>query len=78
MTVRIEDDLLQDAQEELGTRTKRETIVVALEEVRRRRRLKRVLEHAGTMELGFTLEDLRRMRDESLLAWQGLPEEEEE
>jgi len=66
LTVTLDEDLLQAAQQALGTRTKRETIVVALEEAARRRAIRQALEAAGTVDLGFTVDDLRRQREESL------------
>ncbi len=62
LTVEIDDDLLQSTQELLGTKTKRETIIVALEDARRAAARKRLLEHAGQLELGFTLEELFELR----------------
>lgn len=64
MSVTIDEDLLQRAQRALGTHTKRETIVVALEEAARRRAVQVALAAAGTVDLGFTVDDLLRQRDE--------------
>ena len=64
MTVKIDDDLLRDAQEHLGTRSKRETIIVALEGVRRRRMLRQLRDDLGRVELDIDQDELRRIRGE--------------
>ncbi len=63
LTVSIEDDLMEEAKQALGTRTKRETITVALREATRRRRLARALEHRGRMDLELTGERLAELRE---------------
>ena len=64
MTVTLDDELITEAQESLGTRTKSETIRQALEEIVRRKRLERVLEHAGQIDLDLDQERLERLRSE--------------
>jgi len=63
-TVVIEDTLLDDAQRLLGTKGIRDTVEEALREVIRRHRLEQLRKSLGTMELGLTLEELTRLRDE--------------
>ncbi len=62
LTVTIDDELLSTTQELLGTKTKRETIVVALREVRQRRLQQRMLEDAGRLDLGFGVDELLERR----------------
>ena len=62
MTVTVDDDLLRETQELLGTRTKRETILVALEEARRWQKLRKLQALRGQAELDLTSEELRRLR----------------
>ena len=64
MSVAIDAELLDDARKVLGTRTKRETIVVALREAARRGRLGRMLAHRGKVELGLTREDVLARREQ--------------
>jgi len=63
LSVALDQALLKDAAEALGTRTKRETIESALQEAVRRARLRKALEHRGTLDLGFTREDVLQSRD---------------
>jgi Arc/MetJ family transcription regulator len=63
-TVTVDDSLLVQAQEALGTATKSETVRIALEEVVRRRRLEEVLEHQGRIELDLDQEKLAKLRQE--------------
>lgn len=65
LSVAIDEKLLEDARQVLGTRTKRETIQVALEEAARRGRLRRMLEHLGTLDLGVSREDVLDRRERS-------------
>lgn len=65
MTVTIDEDLLEEARKTLGTRTKRETIAVALREVSRLARLRGILQHRGRIDLGLTLEELLGHRERS-------------
>jgi metal-responsive CopG/Arc/MetJ family transcriptional regulator len=64
MTVTVDERLIEDARNALGARTKSEAIRQALEEVLRRRKLQRALEHAGRIELDLDPERLRRLREE--------------
>ncbi len=62
MTVTLDADLLEAAQEVLGTSTKAETLRRALEEVLRRARLARALEHQGRIDLDLDPETLAELR----------------
>lgn len=62
MTVTLDPDLLGEAQEVLGTSTKAETLRRALEEVLRRARLARALEHQGRIDLDLDPETLEKLR----------------
>lgn len=64
MTVTVDEGLVEEARAALGAATKSEAIRRALEEVLRRRKLQRALEHAGRVELDLDPERLRRLREE--------------
>jgi len=64
LTVTIDDDLLEDARRLLGTRTKREAIVVALEDAVRRTRLLDTIAHRGMVQLDMSREELLKLRSE--------------
>ncbi|MBN2493151.1 MAG: type II toxin-antitoxin system VapB family antitoxin [Deltaproteobacteria bacterium] len=64
MTITIEDGLVAQAQAVLGAQSKAEAIRVALQEVIRRARLDRVLEHRGRVELILDPDGLARMREQ--------------
>lgn len=57
-SITLDPNVVRDAQRALGTRTMAETVRVALDEVIKREARKAV----RVLELGMTLEDLRRMR----------------
>ena len=63
LTVSIDDELINEAREALGARTKRETIIVALREATRRRRLARALARRGRVDLELTGESLAELRE---------------
>ncbi len=63
VTVTIDDVLLTEAQEALGTSTKAETVRIALTEVLRKRQLAEVLEHQGRIELDLDQESLAKLRE---------------
>lgn len=63
-TVVIDDRLLAQAQEVLGTNGIRETVELSLREAIRRRRLEELRRSLGTIDLDLTPEDLTRLRDE--------------
>ncbi len=64
-TVVIDDKLLEEAREALGTRGVRETIEAGLREVIRKRRLEELRRSLGTVELDLTPEELERLRNEA-------------
>ncbi len=64
-TVVIDDRLLEEAREALGTRSIRETIETGLREAIRRRRLEELRRSLGTIQLDLTPEELERLRDEA-------------
>jgi Arc/MetJ family transcription regulator len=64
MTVTLDPDLLHEAQEVLGTATKADTLRRALEDVLRRDRLARALEHQGQIDLDLDLDRLAALREE--------------
>lgn len=63
-TIVLDDRVLQQAREALGTRTIRETVELALQEAVRRRRLEELRQSFGTWEIDMTLEELLRLREE--------------
>ena len=63
-TLVIDDKLLEEARELLGTGTIRETVEAALGEVIRKRRVEELRRSLGTFELDLTAEELARLRDE--------------
>jgi Arc/MetJ family transcription regulator len=65
LTATLDDKLLNEAQSVLSTRTKRETIEVALREVVRREKIRRALKNKGKLDLGFSRVDILRGRSQS-------------
>lgn len=63
-TIVVDDRLLEEAREALGTRTIRETVELALREATRRKRLEELRRSLGTWEFDMTLEELLRLREE--------------
>lgn len=62
-TVVVDDKLLEEAREALGTKGIRETIEVGLREAVRRRRVEELRHSLGHVELDLTPEELARLRD---------------
>lgn len=62
LMVEIDEQLLEEARRLSGARTKRATIELALKELVRRERARRIIEHAGRIELDLTREELDRWR----------------
>ncbi len=62
-TLTIDEELLNEAKELSGARTKKEAIEVALEEFIRRRKAKKLLELEGKIELSFTLDEFLKDRN---------------
>ena len=65
LTMTLDEKLLEEAGRALGTRTKRDTVLLALQEVVRRSRQRGILEHMGKLDLGFTVEELIRWREQT-------------
>ncbi|HVR10073.1 MAG TPA: type II toxin-antitoxin system VapB family antitoxin [Thermoanaerobaculia bacterium] len=64
MTVTIDDALLEEAKDVLGTKTSAEAIRTALAEAVRRHRLAEALRQRGQFQLRGDLAELRRLREE--------------
>jgi Arc/MetJ family transcription regulator len=62
-TVVVDDKLLEEAREALGTKGIRETIEAGLREAVRRRRVEELRRSLGHVELDLTPEELARLRD---------------
>ena len=63
-TVVIDDNLLEEARQILGTKGVRETVEAGLREAVRRHRLEELRRSLGKLELDLTPEELARLRDE--------------
>jgi len=63
-TVVIDDKLLDEARQVLGTRTIRATIEIGLREAIRKQRLEELRQSLGTLDLNLTAKDLERLRNE--------------
>ena len=61
-TLTIDEELLNEAKELSGARTKKEAIEVALDEFIRRRKAKKLLDLEGKIELSFTLDEFLKDR----------------
>ncbi|MGA1863772.1 MAG: type II toxin-antitoxin system VapB family antitoxin [bacterium] len=61
-TLAINEELLNEAKELSGARTKKEAIEVALAEFIRRRKAKKLLELEGKIELSFSLDEFLKNR----------------
>jgi Arc/MetJ family transcription regulator len=59
----IDDKLLEEAREVLGTRGIRDTVEAGLREAIRRRRLEELRRSLGKVEPDLTSEELARLRD---------------
>lgn len=64
-TVVIDDGLLEEAREILGTKGIRETVEAGLREAIRRRRLEELRRSLGTIKLNLSAEELSKLRDET-------------
>jgi Arc/MetJ family transcription regulator len=62
-TVVIDDRLLDEAQQALGTTGIRQTVEAGLREAVRRHRLEELRRALGTFDLDLSADDLRRLRD---------------
>lgn len=63
-TIDIPKSQLDEVIESTGAKTKREAVLIAIEEFNRRRRLEKLVSAFGTFENFMTQEDLQRMRSE--------------
>lgn len=63
-TVVVDDRLLEEARQALGTSGVRETIEAGLREAVRRRRLEELRRSLGKTKLNLTPQELARLRDE--------------
>jgi Arc/MetJ family transcription regulator len=63
-TVVIDDDLLQEARQVLGTSGVRETVEAGLREAVRRYRIEQLRRSLGKIEFDLTGEELTRLRNE--------------
>ena len=63
-TVDIPQATLQEAMAHSGAKTKREAVVIAMEEYNRRRRLARLAEKLGTFDGFISREELEDLRSE--------------
>ena len=61
-TITVDEDLMERAMEELGARSKADTVRRALAEVLRRKRLAEALKHQGKIELDLDQETLQELR----------------
>ena len=64
ITVVIDDELLKEAMEAAGVKTKREAIEQGLRELVRRKNLEALRQELGTYDLDLSLEELERLRSE--------------
>jgi len=63
-TVDIPEEALEEAMRLTGAKTKREAVVIAIEEYNRRRRLARLAGELGSFQGFLTREELERLRSE--------------
>jgi len=63
-TVIIDGELLQEAMKAVRAKTKRETIEAGLRELVRRKNLEALREELGTFDLGLSLNELERLRND--------------
>lgn len=61
-TVELDETLLQKAKEAIGSRTKKETIETALQELVKRHQRELLIQEMGTYDLDLTQEDIDKMR----------------
>ena len=63
-TIDLDDDLVKEAMDLLGVKTKRAAIQRSLQEVIRRERRNRLKDRFGSLDLQLTLNDLEKMRED--------------
>lgn len=64
-TIEIPDKELKQVMKFTGARTKREAVVAAVADFNRRKRLEKLAGMLGTFEDFMTLDELKKMREES-------------
>ena len=64
MTVTLDEHLVEEAQNVLGTSTKRETIQKALTEIIKQKKREIALTHCGNIELELNQEQLESLREQ--------------
>jgi Arc/MetJ family transcription regulator len=64
-TIDIPIELIEDVRRSAGVRTKRDAVILALEDYRRRRRASSLKDLLGTFDDFMTADELRAERDES-------------
>jgi len=65
-TVNIPEELLQEVQQLSRAGTRREALVIALEDYVRRQRLRRVMEAGGSLEFELAPREIRRQSNRRL------------
>ncbi len=63
-TVVLDEDLLENAKEAIGARTKKETIETALREIVKQHQRDLLRKELGTYKLNLSQEDLDKMRSD--------------
>jgi len=63
-TIDLDDDMVKEAMDLLGVKTKRAAIQRSLQEVIRRERRNRLKDRFGSLDLQLTLNDLEKMRED--------------
>lgn len=63
-TVVLDEDLLENAKEAIGARTKKETIETALREIVKQHQRDLLCKELGTYKLNLSQEDLDKMRSD--------------
>ncbi len=64
MTLALDENLVKEAQQMLGTSTKRETIQIALIEVVKQRKRQIALTHCGKIKLDLSQPHLQSLREQ--------------
>lgn len=63
-TIAIDSNLIEEAKQVSGVKTKREAIEIALREMIRKRRLNEAVAHEGKINMAITQKDLEAQRAE--------------
>ncbi len=62
-TIDIPKELLEDAMQLTGAKTKREAVITAIADFTRRKRIASLRKHLGTCKNFLTADELRRLRE---------------